>query len=133
MRPRIVVREWYPSPGQPGLSFLLREEFDVISCDDGQTVLEEVAQRPPEAVVYVLRPESAQDLGALQLLRHMSPHVTLVLIATEASPGARRLVEAVYPIYYAVFPIDAAELRNAVTEALAQRSIAAPGEFLEAS
>ena len=95
--------------------------FDLVSCPDGRTLLEEVMHRPPDAVIYALRADCREDLGVLRLLRRAAPLVPLVLLAAEDSLETRRVTQTLRPIYYAVCPVDAAELRDVLHTALTRR------------
>ena len=118
MASRVVVYECCLSQEHPAISLLKDEGFDLVSCTDGQMLVEEVVQRQPAVVIYGLRPESAEDLGVLQLLRRAAPDVPLVLLAAEASLETQRLVQSLRPIYYSVCPVEPAELRDAVRAAV---------------
>jgi DNA-binding response OmpR family regulator len=72
-------------------------------------------------VVYGLRPSGQEDIGVLQLLRRAAPDLPLVLVAAEESLVTQKLVQDLRPIYYAVRPLDEAELIEAVRAALARR------------
>lgn len=101
----------------------LREQgFELVECSDGQMLLEEVVQHRPDVVVYGLRPDGHQDLGVLHLVRSVAPELPLVLVASEGSLVTQKLVQDVRPIYYAVYPVDPAELHEAVRAALARRA-----------
>jgi DNA-binding response OmpR family regulator len=118
--PRIVVYECCLGDEHPALSLLKDEGFELIACTDGETLLEEVVQHRPDALIYGIKPDTPQDLAVLQLLRRAAPELPLVLLASEGSLSTQRLVQSLRPIYYAVCPIEAAELRDAVRAALAR-------------
>jgi DNA-binding response OmpR family regulator len=118
---RVVVYEASQTGGESCAEALGHEEVDLVTLTDGEALLEEVVQHPPDVVVYGLHPECQQDLAVLHLLRRAMPTVPLVLVAAESSLDTRKLVQSLRAIYYAVRPVDPAELRDAVHAALAQR------------
>lgn len=93
-----------------------------MQCPSGEELLEEVIQRRPDALVYALCPQMEQDLGILGLIRRASPDLPLVLLAPDDSIATRRRVLALRPIYYAVWPTEPVELREAVRAALVKSS-----------
>jgi DNA-binding response OmpR family regulator len=105
----------------PVVSMLMTEGFDLISCPDARSLLEEVMHRQPDAVIYALRPDCREDLGVLRLMRRAAPDVPLVLLAAEDSLDTRRVTQTLRPIYYAVCPVDGAELRDVMRTAVARR------------
>jgi len=120
-RSRVILYEACEANEATIHSVLDPERYEVVSCPGGQALLEEVVQRKPDVVVYGLRPDCEQDLGVLHLLRRMAPEVPLVLVASEASLGTQKQVQELRPIYYAVRPVDASELREALEAAVVRR------------
>ncbi len=110
------------APADPPVhSVLASEGFDLVSCPDARALLEEVMHRPPDAVIYALRPDCREDLGVLKLMRRAAPDVPLVLLAAEDSLDTRKITQTLRPIYYAVCPVDGAELREVVRTAVSRR------------
>jgi len=100
----------------------LREEgYEVVACPDRETALTHAFDDPPDVILYALAPRSPVDRGVLQLLRRAMPRTPLVLIAVENSLEMQRVIQEFRPVYYAVAPLDRAELVDAVTAAIAQR------------
>lgn len=97
------------------------EDFDLVSCADAAALLEEVMHRPPDAVIYALSTDCREDLGVLGLMRRAAPDAALVLLAAEDSLDTRKITQALRPIYYAVCPVDAAELCDVVRTAVMRR------------
>lgn len=119
--PRIVVQVTC-APADPPIHALLEAEgFEFISCPDAHALLEEVMHRKPDAVIYALCADCSQDMGVLQLVRRAAPEVPLVLLAAEDSLDTRKITQTLRPIYYAVCPIDGAELRDVVRSAVRKR------------
>jgi DNA-binding NtrC family response regulator len=118
---RVVVCESFTKGEAPVLSVLRQEGFEPVSCADGQALLEDVVQRRPDVVIFGLKADCEQDLGVLHLFRRIAPDVPLVLVASDESLSTQKQVQELRPIYYAVRPADAAELREAVESALERR------------
>lgn len=119
--PRIVVQVAAAPADSPVGAMLETEGFDLVSCADGHALLEEVMHRLPDAVIYALRPDCREDLGVLRLMRRAAPEVPLVLLAAEDSLDTRKVTQTLRPIYYAVCPVDEAELRDVVRAAVRKR------------
>ena len=119
--PRVVMQVSCCEPPLPAA--LEGDRYDLVSCRDGQALLEEVMHRTPDAVIYALHPDCREDLGILRLMRRAAPDVPLVLLAAEDSLDTRRVTQALRPIYYAVCPADGAELRDVVHTALSRRGL----------
>lgn len=117
---RVVVYEAAPEADSGTLSLLSDEGFDVVSCPSGEALIEEVVQQRPDAVVYALGPEGGPDFGVLQLMRRVAPNLPLVLLATDGSLAVQRQLRDLRPIYYAILPVEPAELRDAVHAAIAR-------------
>jgi DNA-binding NtrC family response regulator len=120
MASRVIVYECCVSEDHPALTLLKDEGFELVACEDGKALLEELVQRRPDVLIYGFRAGSSQDLGLLQLVRRAAPELPLVLLASEGSLSTRRLVQSFRPIYYAVCPVEGGELVDAVRAALAR-------------
>lgn len=119
--PRVVVQVGSAPTDPPVHTLLEAEGFDLVSCADAHALLEEIMHRKPDAVIYALRPDCREDLGVLRLMRRAAPEVPLVLLAAEDSLDTRKVTQTLRPIYYAVCPIDGAELRDVVRTAVRRR------------
>mgnify|MGYP001570259972 FL=1 len=119
--PRVVVQVTAAPADPPVHSALEAEGFELVSCADAHALLEEVMHRQPDVVVYALRPDCREDMGVLRLLRRAAPDVPLVLLAAEDSLDTRKITQTLRPIYYAVCPVDVAELRDVVRTAVSRR------------
>ena len=115
---RVVVCENCLNPADPALARLVEDGFEIVHCRTCEAMLENVLQRRPDAVVCQIRPQSHQDLGVLQLLRRINPAVPLVLLSNEGSLDMQRLLPALQPTYFAIVPIEANELSDAIHGAL---------------
>ena len=118
---RVVVQVTAAPLDPPVGSALEAEGFELISCPDAHALLEEVMHRQPDAVVYALRADCREDLGVLRLMRRAAPDVPLVLLAAEDSLDTRKITQTLRPIYYAVCPVDGAELREVLRTAVSRR------------
>jgi ActR/RegA family two-component response regulator len=97
-------------------------DFRVVHCRIVDSLIEEVIRQRPEVVVYELRTDSHSDLAVLQLLRRAAPDVRLVIIAPDGSLRTERMLRELRPVYYAVHPVDADEILDAVYAALGNRN-----------
>jgi DNA-binding response OmpR family regulator len=122
---RVLVYECCPEQEVSIQALLQQDDHDLVACEDGEKLLEAVMARKPDVVVYVFKPDCQDDLGVLQLLRRLAPTVPLIVLANESSLRLQRLVSEWRPMYYAVAPIEPAELRSAVQSALVRRKSAA--------
>src|SRR5262245_20413243 len=114
----VVVYEPGSGPEGGGTHSLLEHQgYQLTACGDGEGLLEAVVVQRPDAVVYVFREESAEELGFLRLLRRLAPAVPIVVLAGESSLALQRVVQRLRPIYYAVAPVEPAEIRAAVQSA----------------
>ncbi|MEK7330718.1 MAG: hypothetical protein AAB113_07935 [Candidatus Eisenbacteria bacterium] len=119
--PRVVMHVTAAPADPPVLSLLETEGFDLVACPDAHALLEEVMHRIPDAVIYALRADCREDLGVLRLMRRAAPDVPLVLLAAEDSLDTRKVTQSLRPIYYAVCPVDGAELRDVMRTAVSRR------------
>jgi hypothetical protein len=71
--------------------------------------------------VYALGADCREDLGVLRLMRRAAPDVPLVLLAAEDSLDTRRCTQPFRPIYFAIGPVEGAELRDVVRAAIRRR------------
>lgn len=100
----------------------LREEgYEVVACPDRDASLSHAINDPPDLIIYSITPRCPIDRGVLQILRRSLPRTPLVILASEGSLETQRLVQEFRPVYYAVAPVERAELVGAVKAAMAQR------------
>lgn len=97
---------------------LLDTDLSLVSCDESEEMLSEVAAHPPDVVVYEIRPESLSDLAVLRLLRRVAPHLPFVLVGEGIAPESDVPAELA-PLYRPPPRSDEAGLREAVHNALA--------------
>ena len=118
MSSRVVIYEAHCAEGQPSQAILANQGFDLIECADARSVLEQVVQGHVDALVFALCDDKGQDLGLLRLVRRAAPELPLVLLAGDDSLAVRRELQYFNPIFYAVWPPEPIELREAVCAAV---------------
>lgn len=118
MSSRVVVYEARCGEDRPSLASLAGQGFDLVDCADARNVLEQVVQGHVDALVFALCDDKGQDLGVLRLVRRAAPDLPLVLLAKDDSLNVRRELQYFNPIFYAVWPPDSVELREAVCAAV---------------
>ena len=91
-----------------------------------EALLEEVSARAPSVVLFSLAPGRQDDLVALHFLRRVAPDLPLVIVAGEATLEIRRAIQALRPVYFAVRPVEAAELHDALCAACPPQADRAP-------
>jgi DNA-binding response OmpR family regulator len=100
----------------------LREEgYEVVACPDRDASLSHSINDPPDLIVYSITPRCPIDRGVLHILRRSLPRTPMIILASEGSLETQRLVQEFRPVYYAVAPVERAELVGAVKAAMAQR------------
>jgi DNA-binding NarL/FixJ family response regulator len=117
-RPRVLVFGALLAPDHEAVDAFGRLSYDVVPCADHHALLEAMVQRSPAAVVFELRGECPQDLGVLHLVRRALPRVPLIVVADSDSLDLRRRIQALQPTYFAVRPLEADEVAEALTDAL---------------
>lgn len=96
---------------------LLDDDVSFVCCEESEEMIEEVALRPPDVVVYEVRPESASDLAVLRLLRRVAPRVPLVVVGGDAT-APWDIPTDLAPLLRSPLPVQEAGLRAAVRHAL---------------
>lgn len=91
--------------------------YEVVVCTGREALFDQLAKRRPDVLVYVLG-ELVSDLGVLSVLRRAAVTLPIILLGGPAGLEARRSVQELKPTYYGVFPLDPAELSDAVNGAL---------------
>jgi CheY-like chemotaxis protein len=119
--PRIVMLVTAAPADPPLVPLLEAEGIQLVPCPDARALLEEVMLAVPDMVIYALRADCREDLGVLRLMRRAAPDVPLVLLAAEDSLDTRKITQSLRPVYYAVCPVDGAELRDVIRTAISRR------------
>jgi hypothetical protein len=97
---RVLIHEPRHS-GDECSKLLAGEGHEIVVCQDRASLFEALAAHRPDVVVYVLG-DLALDLSVLSFLR--------------------RSVQELKPTYYGVFPLEPAELSDAVNGAINHRN-----------
>ena len=118
MSARVLLYEPHCTEDRRSGSSLRRAEFELVECSDIRSLLEQVVQGHAGALVFALCDEHEEDLGGLRLIRRAAPDLPLVLLVEDESLAARRELQNLNPIYYAVCPPEPAELLEAVRAAV---------------
>ena len=116
--PRVLVFGSFWAPDDQAMEQLDRLPYTMVRCQDLQALLEAIVHRAPAAVVFELRGERPQDLGALHLVRRALPRVPLIVVADGDSLELRRRVQVLQPTYYALRPLEPAEVVEALVDVL---------------
>ena len=111
--PRRGRTDWYAGLKDDG--------HEVVLSHGRQALLEALAARRPDAIVYVMG-DLVLDLGVLWLVRRIAPALPFILLGGPAGLDARRSVQELRPTYYGMFPLEPSELGDAVRAALGQES-----------
>lgn len=88
---------------------------------DPAAAIETVMACRPEVLVFVLRAAVRSDLYILRVARRALPEALLVVIATEASLATRTVIQPLRLTWYAVSPVDPAELCEVIGVVLPRR------------
>lgn len=96
-------------------------DLELTQCRPDDSILEHVVRRRPAVLIYELRAARQSDLAVLQLLKRAAPEIRLVLIAN-GSLKTERMLRELRPVYYAVQPVGAEEMIEAVRAALGDRA-----------
>jgi DNA-binding response OmpR family regulator len=117
---RVLIHEPRHS-GDECSKLLTGEGHEIVVCQDRASLFEALAAHRPDVVVYVLG-DLALDLSVLSFLRRMAATLPLILLGGPAGLEARRSVQELRPTYYGVFPLEPAELSDAVNGAINHRN-----------
>ena len=102
-------QEWRSMLSAPGHEIVVRT--------DRESLVQALAERRPDVLVYVLA-DLEQDLRLLRTLREVAPTLPIILLDGDSDLAARRSIQELRPTYYAVLPLEASELHDAVEGAL---------------
>lgn len=90
---------------------------EIVTCAGRAALFDALSLRRPDLIIYVLG-DLALDLGVLWVVRRMAPTLPIILLGGPTGLEARRSVQELRPVYFGVFPLDPAELSQAVLGAL---------------
>jgi len=99
------------------LQALAAAGHDVVVCNGREALFDALSLRRPDLIVYVLA-DLSLDLGVLWVVRRMAPALPIILLGGPTGLEARRSVQELKPVYFGMFPLDPAELSEAVRGAL---------------
>jgi DNA-binding response OmpR family regulator len=116
---RILIHEPRPS-GQDWSRLLAAEGHDVVVCPGREALFDALALRRPDLVIFVIG-DVELDLGVLWVVRRIAASLPIILVGGPADLEVRRVVQEIKPTYYGVFPLEPAELNDAVRGALSRR------------
>ncbi len=117
---RILIHE--PRHGTHDWSRLLAPDgHDVVVCTGREALFDALGLRRPDLMIYVLG-DLALDLGVLWVVRRVTATLPIILLGGPSGLEARRSVQELKPTYYGVFPLEPAELGDAVRGALNHRN-----------
>jgi DNA-binding NtrC family response regulator len=97
---------------------------DVVVCHGREALFDAMTLRRPDLIIYVLA-DLPLDLGVLWVVRRMAPALPIILLGGPTGLEARRSVQELRPVYFGMFPLDPAELSEAVRGALGHERRAA--------
>jgi DNA-binding response OmpR family regulator len=95
--------------------------YDVVWCNEEQDVLEQLVQRRPSALVFVLGAPCPSEISLLHLLRRIAPALPMILVATAPSLETQKMTQELRPTYFVVRPVDRAEIHEAIAAAITPR------------
>ncbi len=121
MVPRVIVFEAAANGEPPLAQTLAARDCEINPVTTTEGLADALASGWYQAVLFAFRPDRADDLVALRLLRHLAPELPLIVVATEASLEVRRLIQTMRPIYFAARPVDGDELCEAIRSACEPR------------
>ena len=113
---RILIHEPRHDASHCG-EMLAGEGHDVVVCVGREALFDALALRRPDLVVYVMD-DLSRDLGVLSAVRLAASTLPIIVLGGPAGLESRRSVQELKPTYYGVFPLEPAELRDAVRGAL---------------
>lgn len=99
---------------------------EIVVCTGREELFDQLTRQRPDVLVYVLG-ELTVDLAVLSLLRRVAPRLPIVLLGGPSGLEARRAVQDLKPVYYGVFPLEPAELSEAVSAAIGAAAGASAG------
>jgi DNA-binding response OmpR family regulator len=96
---------------------LAEEGHDTVVCTGREALFDALATKRPDVIVYALG-DLTLDLGVLWVVRRMAPTLPIILLGGPAGLDVRRSVQELKPAYFGMFPLEPAELSDAVRSVL---------------
>lgn len=100
---------------------LAEEGHDVAVCTGREALFDALVARRPDLMIYVLA-DLPLDLGVLSVVRRIAATLPIILLGGPTGLEARRSVQELKPTYYGMFPLEPAELSEAVRGVLGHES-----------
>ncbi len=119
---RVLVCECDPAASRPAADEVRDLGYEVVAMHTFADSLREAAVTPFDAIVASVATLTSEKLSLLQLLLRATPHVPLVIVTSDDSLAMRARCQPMQPYYFAVRPLAADELRDALRGALARRA-----------
>ena len=94
--------------------------YEVVALHSLADSLREATVTPFDAIVASVPTLTDEKLSLLQLLRRATPQVPLVIVSSDDTLTMRSRCQPMRPHYFAVRPLAADELRDALRSALAR-------------
>ena len=117
---RILVSE-SDRGAKPAVSDVVRGMgYEVIAHHTLADALREATTGNFDVIVASVPTLADEKVRLLQVLRRATPNVPLVIVTSDGSLEMRIRCQSARPFYYAVRPVDEAELRSILTGALAR-------------
>jgi DNA-binding response OmpR family regulator len=110
--PRILIHEPDPDHDE-SFALLAGSREEVVVCRSRESLVASLTRGRPDVLVYVLEDLPA-DLGLLTQLRRVAPTLPIILLGGPTDLASRRAIQELKPTYYGVFPLEGAELGDAV-------------------
>jgi len=92
---------------------LAEEGHDTVVCAGREALFDALAARRPDVIVYVLS-DLSLDLGVLCVVRRIASTLPIILLGGPVGLETRRRVQELQPAYHGMFPLEPAELGEAV-------------------
>jgi hypothetical protein len=109
--PRGSRREW--------CRHLAEEGDDLVVCTGREALFGALAASRPDVIVYVLG-QLPLDLGVLWVVRRIARTMPIIVLGGPTGLEGRRCVQELKPTYFGMFPLEPAELSEAVRAAVGQ-------------
>lgn len=93
------------------------EGYDTTVCAGREALFDALAAKRPDVIIYALG-DLTLDLGVLWVVRRIAPTLPIILLGGPAGLEVRRSVQELKPAYFGMFPLEPAELSDAVRSVL---------------
>ena len=121
MLKRILVHDTRQAHGDWSAT-LSGKDRQILVCEGRESLVAAIAERRPDALVYVLS-DLDDDIQLLIALRRLASGLPIIVLGGPTDLSARRSIQELKPTYYGVFPLDDAELDDVMSGALKRVSV----------